>query len=301
MQMTQRGPSKARFEIVRLRCSATLVYSAYPSRLLVVPMAAKGCATLYWIQYGGGMVSGDEYRLELELLREAVVVLATQGANKVYKSARSQRDAEFATCASLLCVLGLHALLVSAPEPTILYRDASFKQDTVIRMGRTASLFYVDWVASGRTTGQGESWNFSRFYSTVQIALCDETLESAGSGTVVVNERVLLSEDDNFGKLKTRMGRFESHATIYILGPALADVANTISRYVCDSHRQLLPGTLVSASESVRYARLGIPTSANLVVRIAATSTELVQAVISTCCASLVHVLGYHPYERRGN
>jgi urease accessory protein len=92
---------------------------------------------------GGAYLGGDLYTIDVEVGRDARLLLTTQSATKIYKTP--------GTCAEQrMCItLGPGASLEYAPDQLIAYRQANYRQNAVIEMDETASLILSEVITPG--------------------------------------------------------------------------------------------------------------------------------------------------------
>ncbi|OAH58418.1 MULTISPECIES: urease accessory protein UreD [Bacillaceae] len=103
----------------------------------------SGQACYFLINPGGGYVDGDRYRMEITLEEQAELILTTQSATKVYRTPHTPVLQENEI------ILKKGSVLEYIPDPLIAYRDAKYKQNTIIQMERGATLFYSDILTPG--------------------------------------------------------------------------------------------------------------------------------------------------------
>src|SRR3989442_2941008 len=115
-------PTAARlvFERVGPRSVVRSAFATSPLRLLT-PSNHGHAAWAYTSTLGGGLVDGDEIRLDVRVGRDAAAVLATQGQNRVYRSARGCRS-------ELAAEVEEGALLALLPDPTVCFAGARYAQ-----------------------------------------------------------------------------------------------------------------------------------------------------------------------------
>ena len=103
-----------------------------------------GGSQVYLIHPPGGVVGGDQLRLEAELGPAARALLTTPAATKIYRS-RSE-TAEL----TQRCQLGDGAILELFPQETILYDGARARSSTHISLGDRSQFFGWDVLCLGR-------------------------------------------------------------------------------------------------------------------------------------------------------
>ncbi|RKP51523.1 urease accessory protein UreD [Cohnella endophytica] len=97
----------------------------------------------YLMNPGGGYVSGDRYRIEIQVGEQAQMLLTTQSSTKIYKMVASPAFQE------TTIVLEKDSYLEYMPDPIIAYQNAQYRQHTLIRMKRGSALLYSDIVTPG--------------------------------------------------------------------------------------------------------------------------------------------------------
>lgn len=211
--------------------------SSGPLRLLF-PRTAGRAAWVVTSSLGGGMVDGDEVRLELDVGPDAACLLTSQASQKIYRGvSRVEIDAAVAERGALL----------SVPDPTVPYRGATLTQKTKIALGEGASLAWMDVVTAGRVA-RGERWSSGTL---------DVGVELTRAGRVVLRDRLLL--DPARCPLADKMGRFDAIGTVILVGPAFADLAADALEALGRGDRDvLLGGGTVDDGVLVRVATTNV-------------------------------------------
>ncbi len=257
-------------EYVGSRSLVTRAFATSPLRLLTP--RNHGCgAWIYTSTYGGGLVDGDSLRLEVEVESNAVALLATQAATKVYRSPRG-------TTSQMLCTVRDGGLLVVAPDPVVCFERASYRQDQRLYLDDSANLVYLDWFSSGRHAA-GERWRFDRYESRVEIRR---------GGRLAMLDAVSLDATD--GNLVQRLGRFGAVLLAVLVGRSLQEDADanagTAESRPVTSRSDLIVGA----------SRIG---SGGCVLRIAGTSVEDVWHEVRRHLAFVPRLLGDDPWTRK--
>ncbi|GIP34858.1 urease accessory protein UreD [Paenibacillus sp. J2TS4] len=103
----------------------------------------SGQAYYYVMNPGGGYVDGDRYRMSLELGERAQVLMTTQSSTKIYRTPRQpvlqMTDIDMKS----------GSYLEWLPDPIIGYRDARYRQQTVIHMEKGATLISAEIITPG--------------------------------------------------------------------------------------------------------------------------------------------------------
>ncbi len=123
----------------------------------------SGCACVYLLSPTGGVVQGDDYRIDVALAPNSHATLTTQAATKVY-AMPVQGAAQ-----SLLARIGKHAIFEYLPDPTILFRDANFSQHASFSLARGAMLAMQEIVMPGRLA-RGEKLAFTQYRSHLNVS-----------------------------------------------------------------------------------------------------------------------------------
>lgn len=251
------------------RSHVTQAFAASPLRLLT-PSNHGPASWIYTSTFGGGLVGGDAFELEVNVREGATAYLSTQAATKVYRSPAG-------TSVEVRASVGRDARLMVVPDPVICFAGSSYRQVQRFELADTASLVFVDWLSSGRHA-TGERWQFDRYDSRVLIAR---------GGRRIVHDALLLSSEH--GPIADRLGRFESMLVAVLVGPAVAQAAEEIVARVA---RQRLPRRgelIVSAS----------PVDGGCVCRIAGTSVEETGSTLRALLGFVPSLLGDDPWARK--
>jgi urease accessory protein len=92
---------------------------------------------------GGGYLGGDVYELDVDVAAGARLLLTTQSATKVYRTPGSHAFQQ------TRIRLGPGASLEYLPDQLIAYREASYRQHTVVELDAQASLVMAEIVTPG--------------------------------------------------------------------------------------------------------------------------------------------------------
>lgn len=100
-------------------------------------------ACYYIMNPGGGYVDGDQYKIDLQLSKQAELLLTTQSATKIYKTPNRPVIQE------VNITLTEGSLLEYLPDPIIGYRNSRYKQKTVVHMEQGTCYIATDIITSG--------------------------------------------------------------------------------------------------------------------------------------------------------
>ena len=238
-----------------------------PTRLLT-PRNHGHARWVYTSSFGGGLVSGDEARYDLDVGAGATAVLLTQASTKVYRSPRPASQTVRAT-------VGAGACLAILPDPVVCFAGARFCADASIRLGEGASLVWLEVLGAGRVA-RGERWAFDSYASRLRVEQ---------GGALLAHEATEL--DDRAGPLGSRFGAMNLVGTLLVAGPA-GETLGPDLRAASTTPRR---GASVVAQASTRD---GVT-----VLRFAAERTEDGQRLVARALAALPPLLGDDPFARR--
>ena len=322
------------------RTTTRLVNTSHQAPFRWIPLqsstvAQAGAAIVYASNYGGGMLPGDAYRTVVQVQATARLGVLTQGANRVYKQTQqgnvvrsSRLDAHYRVQAD--------GLLVVAPDPTTLFRNAALQQTLDIELHPAANLCFIDWVAAGRVT-QGERWQQACLTSRTQLFIRQEDEDNNNNNNKNSTTRPTLVDAVHLTNaaapgMDWSDRQFNAYANLILYGPqveAVRQVCQTLSTVLAapwtqtrslgdDHHHQddksatPLPPLLQDESLTSLPASLAgpvlmgfttIPTEHHnqdlTMVRLAATANEDVYRVLEACLAPLSSTFGHRFYKER--
>jgi urease accessory protein len=219
------GCASLEVQFVAGESAVTASYSTNPLKLLT-PRARGPSVWAYTSNFGGGLVAGDQTRLNIHIGSGAQCFLGTQASTKIYRNPAALRSGH-----QTRATLEPGSLLVFAPDPVQAFAGSHYTQQQEFRLAPNASLVLLDWFTSGRAA-RGERWKFNRFASRNAVCLERSQREEAHSGgstsKLVFLDSLLL--DARHGPLAAqhRTGRFNCFATLLLLGPANQTFAEAI-------------------------------------------------------------------------
>lgn len=259
-----------KFENVRGKTVLTRASSRSPLRVLT-PQNHGSFAWAYLSNMGGGMVDGDRVDLRLEIGPGAGAALMSQSATKIYRSPKG-------TSQSIHADVGEGSVLVSLPDPVICFQESRFHQRQTYLLDPGASLLVLDAFTSGRHCA-GERWEFDQYRSDVSVSR---------AGQLLFLDSILL--DPTHGNLAKRIGRFNSFATLLMIGPAFTRGVSEALELVRNEPLRRRDRIVVSSSPLA---------SDGVVLRIAGESTEELMDSISRALSFLPELLGDNPWTRK--
>jgi urease accessory protein len=265
IQRLRAEPGRLAIGVVGGQSTVLAAQAATPQRLLL-PRHRGAAAWAYQGSYGGGLLAGDELRLDLELDAGARLVLGTQASTKIY---RSDDDRVARQGLNLRAAAG--SVLLAIADPVCPFAGSRYAQEWQVELAADASLLLVDACTAGRMA-RGEAWNLASYLSTTRIQV---------AGVERVCERVRLD-----GARSRPWAGMQILASVWLLGPALAQ---TVAQLLPLTTAPLTPGMLESVS----------PLPGGCVWRLAGRSVQAVQERIYGVLDELEELAGGRPWRRR--
>jgi urease accessory protein len=268
-------PGGAALEVESV-CGASAVTSALarsPLKLLT-PRARGRSVWACTSSFGGGLVAGDQTRLDLRLGKNARCFLGTQASTKIYRNP-NQLPCGHVTRA----MLDENSLLVFAPDPVQAFAGSSYSQRQEFHLAAGAGLVLVDWFTSGRAA-RGERWQFSRFTTRNEVFVAGER---------IFLESILLDSADGSLTSPARTGRFNCFATVLLAGEPLRAVAGELLQNISAAPVERHAALVVSAS----------PVRDGAVLRVAGEQVEAVGRELHRSLAFVSEFLGDDPWARK--
>lgn len=154
--------------------------------------AGKGVGVLYVVSFGGGLVSGDQVSLDVDVGSDTRLLMLTQGSTKVYRERRGG-DLPGRIAAPLpeapvsrqtmRYLVRPGATLVLLADPVTCFARARYSQvqRVDLRCADTSSLVLLDWFTSGRlAVDEGarlpELWHFYLYHSRNEVRANGEVI-----------------------------------------------------------------------------------------------------------------------------
>jgi urease accessory protein len=173
-----------------------------PWRALRAFLNSSGEALVHLHNVSGGVLGGDNLKLEVTLAAQARAQITNVGATRIYRHRPGRPDANQHT----IFHVGPGALLEYLPDPVIPFAASRFSQATQIHLSADAGVIWWETLSPGRAA-HGESFTFDSFF--VETAIHSE------SGPLAL-ERYCLSPGQQAVGSPARMGPFQYSATMYV-------------------------------------------------------------------------------------
>ncbi|KAF9244580.1 UreD urease accessory protein-domain-containing protein [Melanogaster broomeanus] len=297
----------------RITCSlhgSSVVFSelssTYPLKLLSPRLAEDAVAIVYVLCYGGGLVSGDRVKLEVDVERGCKLLLLSQGSTKVFKtrpgipaSTQLRQPAQLGilrnvTTQIMNVTIAPKSAVFLLPDPVTCFRSASYTQIQRFHLLGDASLVLLDWVTSGRKS-LGEEWAFSRYYSVNEVFL---------DGRRITRDVTLLEDPSSQTQLPSgmqgtsrtlseRLKPYSCYATLILCGPLAQEVTAQLSKQYqsISIFKTTLPARMIWALSPVEEGR-------TYVVRAAGVETEDVKSWLRESLRGFEDAIGIDTYRK---
>ncbi|KAF8078749.1 UreD urease accessory protein-domain-containing protein [Lyophyllum atratum] len=282
--------------------------STYPLKLLAPRIARHGVAVVYLLNYGGGLVGGDQVVLSVDVDSRVVLVLLSQVRSILFQNRDGLRESfssrppllpptstisplgtSAVTMQDMTFTIAAEGALFLLPDPVTCFRSASYNQTQTFQLSNNASLVVLDWLTSGRMS-MGEEWAFSRYYSANEVW---------AEGKRIAKDVMLLDDQvDSTAKvplrdLGDRLAPYSCYATVILYGPL---VQGTI-QHLAAQYDQIAIFRTKGPAELVWS--LSPMTSGNgAIVRVAGKETESVKTWLGQALIGLQQTVGIDVYRR---
>lgn len=307
----EKGRAALQVDWIFKESTVTGAYATSPMKLLT-PRSRGQCVCSYASNFGGGLVAGDQTKLELRVGNQARCFLGTQASTKIY------RNPHALPCSHVTqATVGADALLVFAPAPVQPFAESSYEQRQEFRLAPGAGLALLDWFTSGRAA-RGERWNFAHLSMRNEVWQCPEPNgalekngEQAAGGITGSNgsadpaapvsdgagaldqclfvDSYCLDSTDGPVAADHRTGRFNCFAMLALIGSPLKEMAARLLEDVRRLAAKRRNSLLVSAS----------PIQAGSVLRVAGEQVAEVDQYLRKHLTPLAALLGEDPWSRR--
>jgi urease accessory protein len=272
---TTLAKGRAHLEIELVFGESTAISTSATSPLKLLTPCSRGKSVWsYASNFGGGLVAGDETRLDLRIGPGARCFFGTQASTKVYRNP-SRLPCSHTTQATL----GSGSLLVFAPDAVQAFAGSSYRQRQEFYLANGAGLVLLDWFTSGRAA-RDERWAFEHFQSRNDIFI---------DGGRVFVDSILLDPEHGALESQHRVGRFNCFAMLLILGESLREAAANLVQEISSRPVERSASSICSAS----------PLQDGVVLRLAGEDVESISREIKCHMKFLADFLGDDPWARK--
>jgi len=267
------GHATLKVEVVGQQSAVTSAVASSPLKLLI-PRSHGESAWVYLSSFGGGLLAGDQNRLDVTLGAGAKCFVGTQASTKIYRNPLASPCTQ-----RTRVIVGKDALLVMAPDSVQPFAGSDYVQSQEFHLAASAGLVLVDWYTSGRRE-RGECWAFRRYRSRNEIFI---------DGQRRVLDSLLLEDAEGPSGLQQRMGRYHCLALLLILGPSLTAPAEAL----------LADTTATEVSRRVPLLVSASPVAGGALLRVAGETAEMVGHELHRRLGFLPAYLGDDPWSRK--
>ncbi|KAJ3395978.1 hypothetical protein HDU92_004475 [Lobulomyces angularis] len=275
--------------------------STYPIKLISTQTFKDKALAIYSLTYGGGLVSGDSYKLVIKVGENATLSLLTQASTKVYKKRQNHsvvnasvntsiKIRDFDVIQSLTCYLNQNSLFCLLPEPVTCFENSSYKQEQIFYINLNSNLIILDWFTSGRMSN-GEVWKFEKYCSLNQLFLLKDG--DCKDKICIFNDCWLL-EDEHKGinsgetSYSDRVKPYQCYGTLILYGAKLDVLKQNILKLNADN---IITGKALNLPPLI-FSSSTFSNDNGLVVRVAALETILLKNFILNCLDGLQKLIG---------
>ncbi|MGC9666105.1 urease accessory protein UreD [Planosporangium sp. 12N6] len=163
-----------------------------------------GMAFVYLQHQGDGMLSGDRYRIDVEVAEGAEVHLTTQAATKIYRM-----ESDYAAQLVNLTA-GAGSFVEYLPDPVIPYRHSRFVGQLDITAHPRATVLLAETLLPGRVA-HGERHAYDLYRATTRIRRPD--------GRQIAADMVSFGGACGRADTPARLGGYAVHAAFFALAP----------------------------------------------------------------------------------
>lgn len=182
----------------------------YPLRICPVKSdyRCKEYSAVYVLNYGGGLVSGDNVYMSIRTAHGSCLAVFTQSFTKVYESLG---DFEYAE-QHLDALVEPSSTLLHLPDPVVGFRRSKYIQTQLFHLEclETSQLALLDWYTQGRAH-LNENWSMDLYFSSNRITYTDSRTSSPA---VLLTDTVRLEGPEK----STRLAPFECYGVLVLIG-----------------------------------------------------------------------------------
>jgi len=207
-------------------------------------------AHIYMMSSSGGILQGDEQKIDVAMGRNSAARITTQSATKIYKM-----EGGYASQ-----YINIHSqegsYLEFVPHQIIPFKSSRFYQEVNLEVEENAVLIYSEIISAGRIAS-GEKFDFD---------LCFLRTSAHRNGLILFIDVMSLSHKDKTN-LESVFGRKDVFSTVYIIGSSIQ-----IERIVDEIN-------LATENTSLLASCSNLPHDSGIIVRILADSVSEIVAL----------------------
>lgn len=171
---------------------------------------SSGQVTYTVLNPGGAYFGGDSYQINVVLDPATSMMLSTQSATKVYRTPQGPASQ------TMHVRLGAGSVFEYLPDQLIMYREASYRQRTVLHMHPTATVVMADIITPGWSP-DGEQFAFDELRMFTDILV-----DGDGDGILLASDRLRLVPAEGVRGLGVMEG-FSHSGQLIVATPSIND------------------------------------------------------------------------------
>ena len=211
-------PAELRLRIEqRANIGARLVECAHSGPLRIQrPFYPEGpdCAHLYILHPPGGLVSGDDLSIRVDVAENASALLTTPGAGRIYRARKSNLEQRCKQTQRIHLTVENNATLEWLPQPTIVFDGADVALDLNVNIASDGAFLGWETVCLGRPAGQ---LPFERGY-------IEQRWRVVRDGVPLLNDRLSIHGDDHLRDATWGLQQLPVYGTFLAVPRALQPV-----------------------------------------------------------------------------
>ncbi|KAI8058963.1 UreD urease accessory protein-domain-containing protein [Gilbertella persicaria] len=290
------------------------IHAQYPLKFIPTTGHAERLAVVYMLSYGGGVISGDTFDIDMTVKENAILLLMTQGSTKIFKDREHQRQWLASLSAQqpkfqfsdlipnaitnlwkepaivqpsvqiIQSVVDPKAVLLVLPDPVTCFRDSSFQSRQKFHLkDQSSQLVLLDWFTSGRLA-RGENWSFRHYSSRIDIHVGSRLVIK---DAMVLEDEAFMRKEQNETAYADRLKPYTCFATLIIIA---SDTDGSLKTSVDALQKKteamrLMPLNLKSKEDrQVLWSVSPVLKGRGVLVRIAGMTTEQVRDFVKYEC-----------------
>lgn len=204
--------SRLEVEVVNGKSQATGCRSVSPLRIVNPGNRERSCQVLL-SNFGGGMVDGDEIRLQVVCRKGSSLRIGSVGSLQVYRSSNKG-------CSQAMTgILEQGALAVIEPDPVALHEGSRFRQKHHWQLETGANLLLAECLSGGRVEND-ERFAFLEYVSEFTAEL---------DGRTVIHDRFAFHPEVFDYQDPALFGEFTTFLTIFMVGTGWESLASAVT------------------------------------------------------------------------
>ena len=187
------------------RSMVTRLFSSFPIRFMTSSMSAE-VPHIFFLGFGGGILAGDESRVNISMKESSVMCLRTQGTTKIFKS--KSDEIECGCKQNLVVELAKLSFFVYLPDPISGFRDSIYEQNQQFSLIGSASIVVVDWYTCGRGKTRDEFWAQKVIKSCNRVTIDNQ---------IVIHDNLNLFTCEISGSIAEKVGEMDVFGSVILV------------------------------------------------------------------------------------